>query len=54
MSKTLCCVILKKRQFWGKICCCTRLKGSLSENVHHLLKGPWMACLSFNSATLIS
>ena len=30
---------LKKGQILGKIHCCTRLKGSMSKNVHLLLKG---------------
>ena len=49
MNNILCCVCvcvcdhfpdLKKGQFLGKLRCCTRLKGSMSKNVHLLLKGP--------------
>ena len=43
MSKTLCCVVISSgpeaRPVLGQDTLCTRLKESISENVHFLLKG---------------
>ena len=33
----------KEQPFLGEIHCCTRLKESMRESVHLLLKGPWTA-----------